>query len=122
MVLLFANFVMPNTLEGTKNMKKNMLLSLTAIALANTVLTVSAATDGDYPAANFQPKVVFIDDTAKGASSSGNQSAFDPKFPAASFQPKVVYIDKASAKPAAKQTAFDPKFPASSFQPKVIYP
>ena len=95
-----------------------MLLSLTTVAISFSSLAAVAATD--YPASSFQPKVIFIDDAAKGG--SANQTAFDSKYPAASFQPKVVFFDKSTANKTSNQTAFDPKYPAASFQPKVIYP
>jgi hypothetical protein len=101
-------------------MKKSMLLSLVTAGIAISSINVCLATNSDYPASDFQPKVVFLDTAA--SSNSGNQTAFDPKYPASSFQPKVVFIDKSAVKSSSNQTAFDPKYPAASFQPKVIYP
>ncbi len=64
------------------------------------LLASSAAGAEQYPAANFQPKVIYSSEavateSAPAASSpcapKAEQSAFDPKYPAASFQPKVIY-------------------------------
>lgn len=74
------------------------------ISLAS--FTASAASDSQYPASDFQPKVVYIDKDAAAvsASASGNNT----KCPGQQSE--------------AKQTEFDPKYPAASFQPKVLYP
>jgi len=51
----------------------------------------------DYPAANFQPKVIYSAVEAVSQSSSApctpkaEQTQLDPKYPAASFQPKIIY-------------------------------
>ena len=64
------------------------------------LLASSAAKAEQYPAANFQPKVIYISEelsTAATPTASSpcvqkvEQTAFDPKYPAASFQPKVIY-------------------------------
>ena len=49
--------------------------------------------DSAFPAANFQPKVLFIDASVASSSntSTGEKSKFDPKYPAANFEPKVIY-------------------------------
>lgn len=78
-------------------MKKNELTKavLTALLLASS--SVMAASD--YPAADFQPKVIFSDSGAQpagGSSSAGAASKSveaDSKFPAANFEPKVLYSD-----------------------------
>jgi hypothetical protein len=103
-------------------MKKMIVLGLGAVSLS--LLSSMAMATNDYPAADFQPKVVYIDEDAVGktASASQQQTAYDPDYPAASFQPKVVYIDKDAAKKAAPVIKFDPNYPAAYFQPKVIYP
>jgi hypothetical protein len=88
-------------------MKKTVILGLASVAIALGSFTASAASDSQYPASDFQPKVVFIDQEAAAAASSApaagssgcpgqqqakaKQSEFDPKYPAASFEPKVVY-------------------------------
>jgi hypothetical protein len=64
------------------------------------LLASSAAGAEQYPAANFQPKVIYSSEAiATAAAPAANspclpkveQSALDPKYPAASFQPKVIY-------------------------------
>ncbi len=98
-------------------MKKTIALGLSLFGL--TLVTPSAMANSDYPASDYQPKVVYIDKEATQASSGG--SSFDPDYPAANFQPKVVYLDKtAASKPPVIK--FDPNYPAAYFQPKVIYP
>lgn len=70
---------------------------LAALVLASPL--VSAATD--YPAADFQPKVVYSDSDYKHAGAApaastkkaAKKAEFDPNFPAANFQPKVVFAD-----------------------------
>ncbi len=103
-------------------MKKMIVLGLGAVSLS--LLSNVAMATGDYPAADFQPKVVYIDEdaVAKAGPGSQQQTAYDPDYPAASFQPKVVYIDKNAARKAAPVIKFDPDYPAAYFQPKVIYP
>jgi hypothetical protein len=80
-------------------MKKTIILGLTTTVVALTSFTASAGSDEQYPAANFQPKVVYIDKEAVKAS---------PKCP--------------DQKPAEKAAEFDPKYPAANFTPKVVYP
>jgi hypothetical protein len=53
-----------------------------------------------YPAANFQPEVIYRDSSvAQSAGSSASRSAqvavaaTDPRYPAAYFQPRVVFSD-----------------------------
>ncbi len=103
-------------------MKKLIVLGVGVFSLS--LLSNAAMATSDYPAADFQPKVVYIDEDAVGKAGSGSQkqTAYDPDYPAASFQPKVVYIDKDAAKKAAPVVEFDPDYPAAYFQPKVIYP
>ncbi len=81
-------------------MKKIIILGLATafISLASSI--ASAASDDQYPAANFQPKVIYIDKDSVQPSSS--------KCP--------------TKKTAEKETEFDPKYPAASFEPKIIYP
>ena len=99
-------------------MKKIIFLGLTIAGLTlGSANALANKDDSKYPAANFQPKVIYIDkDVVKET-----KSAFDPKYPAANFQPKVVYIDK-DALTKKRKVIFDPKYPAAYFEPKVIYP
>lgn len=88
-------------------MKKIITVGLTAAACSFGSFSTFAATDSQYPASDFQPKVVFIDKEAaqSTASSTGGASTCPP-----------------GQQVQAKQTEFDPKYPAASFQPKVVYP
>ncbi len=101
-------------------MMKNKILG---ILFAGMLYTPISALAGEYPASNFQPKVIFSDDSVSSAS-SGQTTDFDPEFPAASFQPKVLYVDASAAKstPSGETSSFDPKYPAANFEPKIIYP
>lgn len=76
--------------------------------------------DEKYPAANFQPKVTFIDESAVGGTQVWQASVIDEKYPAANFQAKVIYSDESAVSAASDQA--DPKYPAAYFKPKVIYP
>lgn len=61
--------------------------------------------DSDYPATDFQPKVVFQDSNykhtgsssskSKSSASKGEVSVADSNYPAANFQPEVLFEDKA---------------------------
>ncbi|MGR8979980.1 MAG: hypothetical protein ACU84H_07830 [Gammaproteobacteria bacterium] len=67
-------------------------------ALAVLLLTSSmVGAETQYPAADFQPKVVYQDPDYKPSSQPAAQapaaSASDSKYPAANFQPKVLYND-----------------------------
>lgn len=89
-------------------MKKTIILGFTTTVIALASFTASAGTDDKYPAANFQPKVVYIDkDVVKEA---------------AKASPKCPDQNSTAAAPAEKATEFDPKYPAANFVPKVIYP
>ena len=80
-------------------MKKIIISGLATAVFALASFTASAGSDEKYPAANFQPKVVYIDKESVKPS---------PKCP--------------DQKPTEKATEFDPKYPAANFTPKVIYP
>lgn len=99
-------------------MKKMIILGLTMAAVALNTLGVSAATDDKYPAANFEPSVIYIAKDAGAAGQAQNES--DPKYPASNFTPIVVFADNQLADQTQDQ--FDPKYPAAYFKPKVIYP
>lgn len=85
------------------------------------------ATSDDYPAADFQPKVLYQDESVSSSANTGSKSSFDPDYPAANFQPKVLYVDATAANASSEastgeKSSFDPNFPAANFEPKVIYP
>ena len=93
-------------------MKKN---ELTNVVLAALVFASSAVmAESDYPAADFQPKVIFSDDsTSETASKSTAKAApvaeVDENFPAANYQPKVLFSDAdykhSSAAPSANTSS-----------------
>lgn len=89
-------------------MKKTPLIQGIFAGLCLAASTVNAQ---DYPAADFQPKVLFQDESvvAKSAETAPNNNAAVP----------CVNQEKASKKEEVAE--FDPKYPASSFQPKVIF-
>jgi hypothetical protein len=94
-------------------MKKTIILGLTVAVMTVTSFTVLA--DSKYPAADFEPQVIFIDNnlaaqTATTPASNSQAAAACPTNTVASAAPQ----------PAADE--FDPKYPAANFQPKVIYP
>ena len=79
-------------------MKKIIILGLATAAIGLATSTASAGSDEQYPAANFQPKVIYIDkESVKSSSTCPDQKTaekateFDPKYPAANFEPKVIY-------------------------------
>ena len=101
-------------------MKKQTLLGL---ILALTPLLGVAATDNQYPAANFEPTVIYLDKDLAAQQVAATNSAkpdCDGKYPAASFEPKVVYADPSAVSPVEDKP--DPKYPAAYFKHKVIYP
>lgn len=80
---------------------KKIELTLSICAALLMVSTAANAED-QYPASDFQPKVVFSDDSSGSSSSSAPaaapaapaSSSSDSDYPAANFQPKVVFEDK----------------------------
>lgn len=119
-------------------MKRSTILELAILSIVLSPFAVSAQNDTQYPAANFQPKVVFTDETLAAATKPAKEPAAavslvqsDSHYPAANFQPKVVFIDEAASKTtssetspsksAGKKTEFDPKYPAASFEPKIVF-
>lgn len=99
-------------------MKKTTFLGLAMAGIALNPLIASAATDSKYPAADFEPSVIYLakDVTVKDQ----DQNESDPKYPASNFTPVVVFVDNQLADQT--QDEFDPKYPAAYFKPKVIYP
>jgi hypothetical protein len=79
-------------------MKKIFISGIATAVIALVSLPVSAGNDEKYPAANFQPKVIYIDKESvkttpqcQPQKSAEKASEFDPKYPAANFAPKVIY-------------------------------
>ena len=95
-------------------MRKSFLLAITLVSMTLSSLNTSAATDTHYPAADFQPSVIYQ------APGIAIQEANDPKYPASNFTPSVIFIDKQAANQS--EEVFDPKYPAANFKPRVIYP
>lgn len=78
------------------NLKKGLF---TALLLASPLVTAGT----QYPAADFQPKVIYQDESyqhqgsgssSSASSSSGSKASPDANYPAATFQPEVLYIDQ----------------------------
>ena len=77
---------------------------LTKIAMVLSLLSSPFALAGeDYPAANFEPKVLFSSEEASSAATSAPTPVaakaveaveVDPNYPAANFQPKVTFNDE----------------------------
>lgn len=78
-------------------MKKLIIVAATLAGLSLASFNVSARSDdNEYPAAYFEPKVVYIDkdavkDAQKTRRAKKRKVQFDPKYPAAYFEPKVIY-------------------------------
>lgn len=94
-----------------KNVKMNELTKAVSTALLLASSSVMAASD--YPASDFQPKVVYSDSNA-ASSSAGSKAAepvaADSNYPAANYQPKVLFSDadykhSASAPGSSKSSA-----------------
>jgi hypothetical protein len=97
-----------------------MALAIAGVALSSQQV---AAVANKYPAANFEPSVIYIDKDAVAEDQQEEAQAqpeFDPRYPAANFAPTVVYVDKDLIEEAEDKT--DPKYPAAYFKPKIIYP
>jgi hypothetical protein len=122
------------------NVKKN---NLTRGAFALLLLASTAASaDQQYPAADFQPEVLYQDtdyiaknspstakaseSTTKATSSAAEGNAVDSKYPAANFQPEVLYHDPsykptASVKvPVSKQVVGSEAVESESVAPAVV--
>lgn len=70
-----------------------------SVVILGVMATGNVFASAQYPAANFQPRVIY---SAEGLSSA-----------AAAEPVKAAVVEK---------TAFDPRYPAAYFEPKVIYP
>lgn len=82
-------------------MKKNELAKGVMVAL---VLTSSMAMAEEYPAADYQPKVLYTNPDYSGAKAAPAPAASAP-----------------AAKSVVKEVEVDPAYPATNFQPKVLY-
>ena len=78
-------------------MKKIIILGVAVAGLSLISFNASAKSDdSEFPAAYFQPKVIYIDkdavkDSGKAGKVQKRKPVFDPKYPAAHFEPKVIY-------------------------------
>jgi hypothetical protein len=85
------------------------LTQLTLTALMASLLAASSVYAQEYPASNFQPKVIYSTETAASSASKATSSAaapcetkagqaaeVDARYPASSFQPKVVFSSEAA--------------------------
>jgi len=84
--------------------KKNNLLQGTIVALL--VASPFAAFAGEYPAADFEPKVLYQDESIKSSApaakaapaaapvATASVSSDDSQYPATNFQPKVLFQDE----------------------------
>jgi hypothetical protein len=84
------------------DVKKNKLMKSLMAALLLT--SGMAMAESDYPAADYQPKVLYTNPDYKESAATA---------PAAKSAP--------ASKPAAVEVEADPNFPAANFQPKVLY-
>lgn len=76
--------------------------------LVGLLLAASAVNAQDYPAADFQPKVLFRDESVIVEPAAANSAA-------------VPCVSQANTVKQDLVAEVDPKYPASSFQPKVIF-
>ena len=76
---------------------------LASVAVLGLLLSASVLASAAYPAAYFQPKVIYsaeglaANNTAPAATqpaASIPKSEVDPRYPAAYFEPKVIYSSK----------------------------
>ena len=78
--------------------------------LGGLLLVAAVANAQEYPAANFQPKVIFQDESVVNEAVSG-----------AAASAQVPCVNQAADAKKEIVAEVDPKYPASSFQPKVIF-
>lgn len=74
------------------------------------LLAASAASAQEYPAADFQPKVLYQDPSIVVPAPAAASSSASASAPCASKEEKV-----------EAKAEVDAKYPAANFQPKVIY-
>jgi len=77
--------------------------------LVGLLLSASAVCAEEYPAADFQPKVLFQDESVVASSSATASSAAVP------------CVNQEAASKKEEVAEFDPQYPATNFQPKVIF-
>ncbi len=96
-------------------MKKNNLTSgaFAVLLLASTV----AGADQQYPAADFQPEVLYQDSDYIAKNSSKTTATKS----AAAAPKAATAAPKAAAASSSVESAHDSKYPAADFQPEVLY-
>ena len=77
------------------------------------MLVTSVVSAQDYPAADFQPKVVYRDESLVKSVPAASPASSVPCEAANT-------VDKVASK-AAEKVEFDPQYPAANFQPKVLF-
>ncbi len=101
-------------------MRSKVILGLAIITVsALSSFNKSAIADDKFPAADFQPSVIYMDKEVVA------QATRDDKYPASSFEPKVIYSDDSASSQSSAQEVVepvDPKYPAAYFKPRVIFP
>ncbi|BCX80934.1 hypothetical protein MIT9_P0512 [Methylomarinovum caldicuralii] len=93
---------------------RHEILCLAALLVAG---SPSMAAEGEYPAANFEPEVIYQAETA--TSPAEPVTATDPDYPAAAFTPQVIYQDPELIEKVGPQAVPEtPAAPAVSAPPK----
>ena len=104
-------------------MKKNNLLQGAIVALL--VASPLAAFAGQYPAADFEPKILYQDESIKSSATSVKASPAaapatvaskvdDSKYPAANFEPKVLFSDASYTAPKSTASSVSSEYTTSS--------
>lgn len=104
-------------------MKKNNLLQGAIVALL--VASPLAAFAGQYPAADFEPKILYQDESIKSSATSVKASPAaapatvaskidDSKYPAANFEPKVLFSDASYTAPKSTASSVSSEYSTSS--------
>jgi hypothetical protein len=103
--------------------KKNNLLQGAIVALL--VASPLAAFAGQYPAADFEPKILYQDESIKSSATSVKASPAaapatvaskidDSKYPAANFEPKVLFSDANYTAPKSTASSVSSEYTTSS--------
>lgn len=74
------------------DVKANKLTRGLAVALLLLSVSVVKA-DSEYPASDYQPKILYQDDSSNQSTSSNSVNTSDSKYPAANFKPEVLFRD-----------------------------
>ncbi|MSR16909.1 MAG: hypothetical protein EXR89_03820 [Methylococcaceae bacterium] len=104
-------------------MKKNNLLQGAIVALL--VASPLAAFAGQYPAADFEPKILYQDESIKSSATAVKASPAaapatvaskvdDSKYPATNFEPKVLFSDASYTAPKSTASSVSSEYTTSS--------